>query len=64
MLLLCSDGLSNTVAQQIMLQILKRSRGNIQEACNQLIDQANNRGGVDNITVVILQCTSLHLTPE
>ncbi len=64
MLLLCSDGLSNTVTQQIMLQILKRSRGNLHEACNQLIDQANNRGGVDNITVVVLQCTSTHLTPE
>jgi protein phosphatase len=64
MLLLCSDGLSNTVTQQIMLQILKRSRGNLQEACNQLIDQANNRGGVDNITVIVLQCTSTPLNPE
>ena len=57
-LLLCSDGLSNTVNRQMMLQILKRSKGNIQEACHQLIEQANSRGGVDNITVVILQCIS------
>lgn len=60
MLLLCSDGLSNTVTQQIILQVLKRSRGNLQEACNQLIEQANNRGGVDNITVIILQCIDNH----
>jgi protein phosphatase len=57
-LLLCSDGLSNTVTQQIMLQTLKRSKGNLQEACHQLIEQANSRGGADNITVVILQCIS------
>ncbi len=60
MLLLSSDGLSNTVTRQIMLQVLKRSRDNLQEACNQLIEQANNRGGVDNITVIILQCIDNH----
>ena len=57
-LLLCSDGLSNTVTQQIMLQTLKQTTGNLQEACQQLIVQANNRGGVDNITAIILQCIS------
>jgi protein phosphatase len=57
-LLLCSDGLSNTVTQQIMLQTLKQSTGNLQEACQQLIAQGNNRGGVDNITVILIQCTN------
>jgi len=63
-LLLCSDGLSNTVTSQIMFQTLKRSKGNLQKACHQLIEQANNRGGVDNITVVILQCISNSHTLE
>jgi protein phosphatase len=63
-LLLCSDGLSNTVTQKIMLQTVKHSKGNLQEACHQLIEQANSHGGVDNITTVILQCISNSHTPE
>jgi PPM family protein phosphatase len=55
-LLLCSDGLTNTVSPQIMLHTLLRSKDNLQEACQQLIQQANSHGGIDNISVVLLQC--------
>lgn len=63
-LLLCSDGLTNTVSPQIILHALIRSRGNLQEACKLLIQQANSHGGIDNITVVILQCTSNQSSAE
>ncbi len=53
-LLLCSDGLWNQVSEQTLLQIIQSSR-NPQEACDHLITLANDRGGPDNITVVLVQ---------
>ncbi len=53
-LLLCSDGLWNQVAESNLLQIVQSSR-TPQEACDHLITIANDRGGPDNITVVIIQ---------
>ena len=55
-LLLCSDGLSNTVSDQDMLQNLKSKGQDIEGACQALIEAANNNGGIDNITVALLQC--------
>ncbi|RMH80835.1 MAG: Stp1/IreP family PP2C-type Ser/Thr phosphatase [Calditrichaeota bacterium] len=51
-LLLCSDGLSGLVKKEEMARIIHAS-GNIQEACQQMIALANNRGGHDNITVIL-----------
>jgi serine/threonine protein phosphatase PrpC len=51
-LLLCSDGLSNKVTQDEMRQVVYESE-NINAACRRLIEMANERGGEDNITVVI-----------
>jgi len=51
-LLLCSDGLSNTVsAEEIRQVILAAPR--LDAACLTLIDLAKQRGGDDNITVLI-----------
>jgi len=55
-LLLCSDGLSNTVPSETFLKILQNLNGKLQEACSELVEQANSHGGIDNITVVLLQC--------
>ena len=63
-ILLCSDGLTNTVSQKTILHTLLRSRGNVQEACKQLVHQANAHGGIDNITVVTLQCINTHQKAE
>ncbi len=53
-LLLCSDGLWNQVSEQNLLQIVQSSKSP-QEACDHLITLANDRGGPDNITAVLVQ---------
>jgi protein phosphatase len=52
-LLLCSDGLSGKLRSEDIQQIIVNSQGNLAKACDHLIDEANNRGGEDNITVVL-----------
>jgi protein phosphatase len=49
---LCSDGLSELVSEgEILSTVLSRGRPEI--ACDQLIEMANQRGGDDNITVIV-----------
>ncbi len=48
--LLCSDGLCDMVEDHEMLQTVQ-SAGNLELACLGLVDLANDRGGVDNVTV-------------
>lgn len=49
---LCSDGLSNMVADEDVLDIISFAE-NPGYACDSLIKAANQKGGKDNITVVI-----------
>jgi serine/threonine protein phosphatase PrpC len=51
--LLCSDGLTNLVTDQELLEIVAKESP--QKACETLIQLANQRGGHDNITVQILK---------
>jgi len=53
-LLLCSDGLSGMVPDQQIWQIWRTSTSP-QVACDRLVAAANQAGGEDNITVVIVQ---------
>lgn len=53
MLLLCSDGLSDLVDRSHMTSILLSAKS-LSERGQALIDAANNAGGKDNITVVIV----------
>lgn len=53
-LLLCSDGLSNKVADAEMLEIVLKA-DTLPRACTQLVDLANERGGDDNITVILVR---------
>lgn len=50
-LLMCSDGLTNMLRDEEIVKIINE---NPNEACNRLIDEANHRGGLDNITAVII----------
>jgi PPM family protein phosphatase len=52
-LLLCSDGLTGMLAEDQVKAILE-STPPAQEAADRLVRAANNAGGVDNITVVVL----------
>jgi PPM family protein phosphatase len=54
-LLLCTDGLTRMVTDQQLAAALDRFRGQPQAACDHLIAAANNNGGPDNITVVIVE---------
>ncbi|HWC76833.1 MAG TPA: SpoIIE family protein phosphatase, partial [Blastocatellia bacterium] len=51
-LLICSDGLSNKVTEQEMLQVVRQA-SDLGAACKELVEIANNRGGEDNITVIV-----------
>jgi protein phosphatase len=52
--LLCSDGLTGMVSEARMAEIL-RARSSLQQAAQQLVDEANAGGGKDNITVVLFK---------
>ena len=54
MYLLCSDGLSGMIADDEILDILM-STGDILEGCRRLIARANEHGGEDNITAVLVR---------
>jgi protein phosphatase len=51
-LLLCSDGLSGKLRNEDIRQIVSDA-GDLGAACSALVAEANNRGGEDNITVVL-----------
>lgn len=51
-LLFCTDGLTSLVRDEELLAIL-REETDLQSAASRLVDLANERGGHDNITVVL-----------
>lgn len=53
-LLLCSDGLCDMVTSNQMIDILQQTIS-IEEKVNALITAANNAGGKDNITVILIE---------
>ncbi|MGX9133616.1 Stp1/IreP family PP2C-type Ser/Thr phosphatase [Rummeliibacillus sp. JY-2-4R] len=52
-LLICSDGLSNKVSNNDMHNIIM-NQASIEEKGNQLVQLANDNGGEDNITLILL----------
>jgi protein phosphatase len=57
---ICSDGLSNLVDSR---EIAEKVTYNIPEdACHILVDLANERGGMDNITVIVIEIKSVETT--
>jgi protein phosphatase len=52
-LTISSDGLSDKVSPDEILEIVKNERP--EKACQTLVDLANERGGDDNITVIVLK---------
>lgn len=60
-LLLCSDGLSGKLSAPEMRSTIQASAGDLAAACTRLIDEANARGGEDNITVVLASFTGKDL---
>jgi PPM family protein phosphatase len=60
--LLCSDGLSNKVPAAEMQRILVENIDELQNACVELVTQANKNGGEDNITLVVAKFSGDGLT--
>ncbi len=53
--LMCSDGLTDLVEDQIITEILINNRDSAHNACEQLVELANNNGGKDNVSVIVMQ---------
>jgi protein phosphatase len=53
--LLCSDGLTDMVSEQSILEVVERHRDDIERALRALVKAANRGGGQDNITVVAFE---------
>jgi len=52
--LLCSDGLSDLVSDEDIARVLNEGHGNLSESAQNLVDLANERGGTDNVSVVLV----------
>jgi len=50
--LICSDGLTDMVADDQILDVVEHNLGDLERAAKQLVAAANRGGGEDNITVV------------
>lgn len=55
--MLCSDGLSGMVSDEDMQRIVAAAEGDPEKATTDLVARANENGGEDNVTVVILRFT-------
>ncbi|WP_378952148.1 Stp1/IreP family PP2C-type Ser/Thr phosphatase [Pelosinus sp. sgz500959] len=54
-ILMCTDGLTNMVSHQDIYNLLKNSQDDLECITNQLVVNAKNAGGSDNITVILLK---------
>ena len=54
-LLMCTDGLSDLVAQDEIAAIVTDAAPDLAHIAGALIDRANEQGGGDNITVILIQ---------
>ena len=55
--LLCSDGLTNCVSDAQIQQVLSKSE-QLENAVDELITKANDNGGIDNISVILVESVS------
>ena len=54
--LICSDGVHGSMEEKEMLDIVAQDEKDLQKTCDTLVDLANDRGGWDNSTVILLRC--------
>jgi protein phosphatase len=53
--LLCSDGLSGMMTDDDIRDVLMANGEDLEKASKALVDLANENGGEDNVTVVLLE---------
>lgn len=52
--LLCSDGLTDVVDDEEIANILTEYGSEPEKCCRRLVDEANERGGPDNVSVIVI----------
>lgn len=57
-IVICSDGLTDMITTEEICDIVT-DHDNPEDACQQLVDRANEEGGEDNITVIVVKVTSV-----
>jgi len=62
--LLCSDGLNDMVEDDDIQSILYAMQGNLPLAANQLIQMANDNGGRDNVSVILVKVKGKFSVPR
>jgi hypothetical protein len=62
--LLCSDGLTDMVAEDEILDVVDENRADIDAALKALVKAANRSGGEDNITVVAFEIADAPLVHD
>jgi PPM family protein phosphatase len=58
LLLLCSDGLTKMLDDADIASILANAQHNPRRACHDLVEEALDRGGEDNVTVIVCAYTT------
>jgi protein phosphatase len=61
-LLICSDGLSNKISSGDMQKIILSNENQLPQACAEMVKLANERGGEDNITLILAKLSGDDLT--
>jgi protein phosphatase len=52
---LCSDGLSGMLSDE-QIHMITQDTEDLEKAVGELIDRANEAGGTDNITAMVVEC--------
>lgn len=62
--LFCSDGLNDMVEDEDIGATLQMLQGNLSLAATQLIEQANDNGGRDNVSVILVKVKGSYAAPR
>lgn len=54
--LLCSDGLSDMISDELIFSTLVKTRQDLKRASEELVKQAKDNGGHDNVSVILVAC--------
>ena len=54
-LLLCSDGLTDMLSDEEIESVIQKYRNNLPVTADKLIHEANDKGGIDNISVILIE---------
>ena len=61
--MLCSDGLCGFADNDEIFDVIKQAEGNIEKTVDLLVKMANDRGGMDNVTVAVIEIEKVEDSP-